>query len=286
MSTAAAARNCSRAGSGSPCMPIRGRSTSRYPPRVYGSAMPSGWRRRRCTRSGGGSATSSPARRWSGGSTAATWGKIGPEDVTTDLTELSFFTEIGWRKFGQQDLAAGDHAIELRIAKLKNSKGEHERLLFGLDALCLTPDPFLPNGKFKPGAGLARRARQTSGAGRLPTAGKTGGRGPGGRAAGRALGSLPARRGIARPGRRTDLLAARASLLAVDRGAGRQECAPRRSGLRRTASGIGPASTCRNRRRTGRSTSCFRRTISTRRSMSTASSAASRRIPTSISRST
>ncbi len=79
------------------------------------------------------------------------WGRITPEDVTTDLTELSFFTEIGWRRFGEQDLAAGQHSLELRIPKRKNAKGEYQRLLFGLDAFCLTPEAFLANGKFKPG---------------------------------------------------------------------------------------------------------------------------------------
>ncbi|MGO9115205.1 MAG: glycoside hydrolase family 2 TIM barrel-domain containing protein [Thermoguttaceae bacterium] len=79
------------------------------------------------------------------------WGKITPEDLTTDLTELSFFTEIGWRNFGQQNLSAGAHTLELRIPKQKNAKGENERLLFGLDAICLTSDRFHANGKFKPG---------------------------------------------------------------------------------------------------------------------------------------
>jgi beta-galactosidase len=79
------------------------------------------------------------------------WGTIKPDDVTSDLTELSFFTETGWRQFGSLSLTAGNHTLEIRIARQKNSKGEFERLLFGLDALCLTPDPFLANGKFQPG---------------------------------------------------------------------------------------------------------------------------------------
>ena len=79
------------------------------------------------------------------------WSTIKPDDVTTDLTELSFFTETGWRQFGSRSLTTGNHTLEIRIARQKNSKGEFERLLFGLDALCLTPDPFLANGKFQPG---------------------------------------------------------------------------------------------------------------------------------------
>jgi beta-galactosidase len=79
------------------------------------------------------------------------WNSITPDDVTTDLTELSFFTEVAWLKFGRQDLAAGNHTLEIRIRSHKNAKGELQRLLFGIDALCLTTGEFLPNGKFKPG---------------------------------------------------------------------------------------------------------------------------------------
>jgi beta-galactosidase len=79
------------------------------------------------------------------------WSRITPENVTTDLTELSFFTEVAWLKLGQEDLAAGEHAIEIRIPRPKNAKGETQRLLFGLDALCITSGTFFPNGKYKPG---------------------------------------------------------------------------------------------------------------------------------------
>ncbi|MBP7935501.1 MAG: hypothetical protein KA354_12720 [Phycisphaerae bacterium] len=79
------------------------------------------------------------------------WNRIAPDTVTTDLTELSFFTEVAWLKFGPQDLAAGNHTLEIRIRSHKNGKGELQRVLFGLDALCITRGEFFPNGKFKPG---------------------------------------------------------------------------------------------------------------------------------------
>ena len=79
------------------------------------------------------------------------WSRIRPDDVATDLTELSFFTEVAWRKFGKKELAAGDHVLDIRIDAHKNEKGQTQRVLFGLDALCLTTAEFLPNGKFKPG---------------------------------------------------------------------------------------------------------------------------------------
>ena len=79
------------------------------------------------------------------------WNTVTPDDVTTDLTELNFFTEVAWFKFGRQDLTAGDHTLEIRIRSHKNAKGELQRLLFGIDVLCLTTGEFLPNGRFKPG---------------------------------------------------------------------------------------------------------------------------------------
>ena len=50
------------------------------------------------------------------------WSTVTPDDVTTDLTELSFFTEVGWRQFGRQELTAGDHTLEIRIRPHKNGK--------------------------------------------------------------------------------------------------------------------------------------------------------------------
>ncbi len=79
------------------------------------------------------------------------WNRVGPDDVTTDLTELSFFTEVAWLKLGRKDLAAGAHTLELRILPHKNAKGERQRLLFGLDAICVTGEESVPNGKHKPG---------------------------------------------------------------------------------------------------------------------------------------
>ena len=79
------------------------------------------------------------------------WNKITPDNVTTDLTELSFFTEVAWRRFGQVKLLAGDHTLEIRIPKPVNARGEAGRFLFGVDAFCLTPDEFRANGKFPPG---------------------------------------------------------------------------------------------------------------------------------------
>ena len=79
------------------------------------------------------------------------WKKITPDDVTIDLTELSFFTEVGWLELGTTDLKPGDHKLEFRVLKVKDAKGQPQRLLFGLDAVCLMDGQFLPNGPYQPG---------------------------------------------------------------------------------------------------------------------------------------
>lgn len=93
------------------------------------------------------------------------WNRISSDSVTTDLTELSFFTEVAWLRFGRNNLAAGHHTLDIRIQPHKNEKGELQRVLFGLDALCLITGEFLPNGKYQPGQDWRddrdRRASQT-----------------------------------------------------------------------------------------------------------------------------
>lgn len=78
------------------------------------------------------------------------WKIAKPDDLTTDLMELSFFTEVAWLKLGDADIAAGDHTMELRLPRFKNAKGEFQRMLFALDAVCLSAGEFHPYSKFKP----------------------------------------------------------------------------------------------------------------------------------------
>ncbi len=79
------------------------------------------------------------------------WKTSTPDELTTDLMEIDFFCEVAWLKLGDRELKPGKHAIEIRLAHHKDKKGEEERILFALDALCLNAGPFHPNGPFQPG---------------------------------------------------------------------------------------------------------------------------------------
>jgi hypothetical protein len=79
------------------------------------------------------------------------WKKVAPDDLTTDLMELSFWCEVAWLKMGEADVAAGGHRLQIRLPKTKNDKGKWQRVLYASDALCLHEGPFQPNSKFQPG---------------------------------------------------------------------------------------------------------------------------------------
>ncbi|MHB1157985.1 MAG: glycoside hydrolase family 2 TIM barrel-domain containing protein [Phycisphaerales bacterium] len=79
------------------------------------------------------------------------WKRIEPTDLTTDCMALSRWTEVAWLEMGEADLAAGRHQLQIRLPKLKNAKGQFERVLYASDALCVYRGKFAPNSKFKPG---------------------------------------------------------------------------------------------------------------------------------------
>ena len=79
------------------------------------------------------------------------WKSVSPDELTTDLMELSFWTEVAWLKLGEQALPPGNHTLEFRLPKTKDAKGKTQRILFALDALCFSPTPFHPYSHFKPG---------------------------------------------------------------------------------------------------------------------------------------
>jgi hypothetical protein len=78
------------------------------------------------------------------------WTSVGPEELTTDLMELATWCEVAWLKLGERDLAAGNHKLEIRLAKTKDAKGKPARILYASDAICISASPFAPNSKFKP----------------------------------------------------------------------------------------------------------------------------------------
>jgi len=73
---------------------------------------------------------------------AGAWKKVAPDDLTTDLMELSFWCEVAWLKLGEEDVTAGDHRLQFRLPKTKNEKGKWQRVLYASDALCLHEGPF------------------------------------------------------------------------------------------------------------------------------------------------
>ena len=79
------------------------------------------------------------------------WKKSAPEDLTTDLMEMGFWTEVAWLKLGDVEVASGDHRLQIRLSKNKDDKGKWQRVLYASDAICLHEGTFQPNSKFKPG---------------------------------------------------------------------------------------------------------------------------------------
>lgn len=78
------------------------------------------------------------------------WKSVSPEELTTDLMEIGFFCEVAWLKLGIRDLAAGAHTLEIRLPVTRKSDGKPNRMVYAIDALCLSVGPFHPNSKFKP----------------------------------------------------------------------------------------------------------------------------------------
>ncbi len=79
------------------------------------------------------------------------WVTVSPDELTTDLMELSFWTEVAWLKLGHAALAAGEHTLEFRLPKTKDAKGRFQRILFALDCVCVSAGEFQPFSRFKPG---------------------------------------------------------------------------------------------------------------------------------------
>ncbi|MCZ2342260.1 MAG: hypothetical protein LC104_10755 [Bacteroidales bacterium] len=83
------------------------------------------------------------------------WSDVQPEDYTTDLMTLADFAEVAWKSLGTVPLKPGKQTLELRIlrpTRLVDGQPQPTRLLFGLDAICLSQKPFLPNGPHRPGS--------------------------------------------------------------------------------------------------------------------------------------
>ena len=78
------------------------------------------------------------------------WQAVGPEQLTTDLMELSEWCEVAWLELGERSLTAGEHALEVQVPRTKDDKGAPARLLYASDALCLSLGPFHPHSRYQP----------------------------------------------------------------------------------------------------------------------------------------
>ncbi len=78
------------------------------------------------------------------------WKTVGPDQLTTDLMEISFFTEVAWIQMGEQQLAAGAHKLEIRLPRTKDAQGKTNRILYGSDAFCIHRGRFYPHSKYRP----------------------------------------------------------------------------------------------------------------------------------------
>lgn len=82
---------------------------------------------------------------------AGAWQTAWPTNLTVDLMELATWTEVAWLPLGDLDLTAGEHRLQIRLARSKDEQGKWQRVLYASDAICLSEGPFRPNSKFKPG---------------------------------------------------------------------------------------------------------------------------------------
>ena len=152
------------------------------------------------------------------------WGKIthGGRDHRPDGTELLHRDRLA--AIRQQELTRRRaHAGTSHSQAARPPKARYERLLFGLDALCLTPEEFPPQRQIPAGPGRPRGPRRAGGEGRFPTCRKSPPTAPARECRWPGFGKSAATTRTCPGGRRADRRAARTSLLAGHRGAGRQE---------------------------------------------------------------
>jgi hypothetical protein len=80
----------------------------------------------------------------------AKWTNVPYDVLTTDLTELSFWTDVEWLKMTERNLSAGAHTLEIRLPRQKGRQRRDQNIQYASDAILVTPDKFHPNGRYKP----------------------------------------------------------------------------------------------------------------------------------------
>ncbi len=77
--------------------------------------------------------------------------EVGPQELTTDLMAISDWNEVAWLELGDVELTAGKHTFHFVLPRVKKGTG-FDRVLFGLDCICLSAEAFRPNGPHQPGS--------------------------------------------------------------------------------------------------------------------------------------
>jgi beta-galactosidase len=95
------------------------------------------------------------------------WAKVSNQELTSDLMELDFWNEVAWLRLSErQDLSQGEHRLQFHLTAGQDEQGKPARVIFALDAICLSREPFHPYAAIKPGQDWRddqdRKAAQTT----------------------------------------------------------------------------------------------------------------------------
>ena len=74
------------------------------------------------------------------------WAMVKPDADTVDVEELQTWNPVAWLSLGHQTLTAGPHTLQIRLSRTKDEKGNDAKIVYASDALCLTTNPFHPDG--------------------------------------------------------------------------------------------------------------------------------------------
>lgn len=82
------------------------------------------------------------------------WQTVGPDVPTVNIQPIQTWNELAWLELGALQVEKGKHRLQFRYRKViapdRNGKPVTQRILSGLDAVCITPDAFHPAGKWRP----------------------------------------------------------------------------------------------------------------------------------------
>ncbi|MBA3845673.1 MAG: hypothetical protein H0X45_03385, partial [Planctomycetes bacterium] len=73
------------------------------------------------------------------------------EQPYVDLMDPGFWVEVAWMKLGDATLTAGRHSLEVRVEAQVDHDGKPLAPAYAADCFCLTDQPFLPDGRHRPG---------------------------------------------------------------------------------------------------------------------------------------